>query len=95
MITQKRFTGILAGVAVLLMIPFIAMQFNSDINWSVGDFIVMGGLLLGAGLLGELVIRRVKRKEYRLILIAAIIIAFLLVWAELAVGIFGSPFEGS
>ena len=96
MVTQnKRLLLILLSVPLLLLIPFIAMQFNSGVNWSPVDFLVMGILLLGVGLMGELVFRKVKSTEYRIILCAALLVAFLLVWAEIAVGIFGTPFAGS
>jgi hypothetical protein len=71
------------------------MQFTDDVKWSPLDFIVMGILLLGTGLMCELVMRRVKKIEYRIAIIGAILIGFFLIWAELAVGIFGTPFAGS
>ena len=96
MITQnKRLMGIVLGVAFILSIPLIAMQFTNEVDWDLRDFVVMGMLLLGTGLLCELVIRSVKNKDYRIGLIAVILVALFLIWAELAVGIFGSPFAGS
>lgn len=96
MITQnKRLIGILLSVVLLLLIPFIAMQFTTEVDWKLGDFLIMGVLLLGTGLACEFVIRKVRKLDYRIAICAAIIIAFLLIWAELAVGIFGSPFAGS
>lgn len=96
MLTQnKRLAGILLTVVLLLLIPFIAMQFNSGVDWSGADFIMMGALLLGTGLLCELVLRKVKKTEHRLLVCGAVLLAFLLLWAELAVGIFGTPFAGS
>jgi hypothetical protein len=96
MITQnKRLIGIVLAVAFLLFIPLVAMQFTSEVNWSPFDFLIAGILLLGTGLLCELVIRKVTRFEYRLELIILILVVLFLVWAELAVGIFGSPFAGS
>jgi len=96
MLTQnKRIYGILLTVAILLLIPFTAMQFTNEVNWSVSDFIIAGGLLLGTGLMIELVIRNVKNVKYRLAICAVILLALLLVWIELAVGIFGTPFAGS
>jgi uncharacterized membrane protein len=96
MLTQnKRLAGIVLTVAILLLIPFIAMQFTNEVNWSVSDFMVAGVLLLGTGLLCELVIRKVKNTRYRLIICAVILLALLLIWIELAVGIFGTPFAGS
>ena len=92
---SKRVIGILLTVALLLMIPLIAMQFTDGINWSLFDFVVMGVLLLGTGLLCELVLRKVKNTEHRLALCGAILVVLFLIWAELAVGIFGTPFAGS
>lgn len=92
---NKRLFIILAAVPLLLLIPLIGMQISAEINWSFFDFLIMGILLLGAGLLLELVLRKIRGKENRIALVAIIVILFLLVWAELAVGIFGTPFAGS
>ena len=95
-ITQnKRLIGIVLTVALLLLIPLIAMQFTDEVDWKLPDFIIMGVLLLGTGLLCELVMRKVKRLKYRIIICGALLIALFLIWAELAVGIFGTPFAGS
>jgi hypothetical protein len=96
MITQnQRLIGIVLTVALLLLLPLIAMQFTDEVNWSSFDFVVMGILLLGTGLLCELVMRLVKKIEYRIAICGAILVALFLIWAELAVGIFGTPFAGS
>lgn len=71
------------------------MQFTSDVKWSAFDFAVAGTLLFGTGLLLELVLKKVKTTKYRIIISAALFIALFLVWAELAVGIFGTRFAGS
>ena len=92
---NKRLTIILLAVPVLLMIPFIGMQFTNEIDWSPFDFLVMGILLLSAGIVLEIVLRKISGKQNRIALIAIIVIVFLLIWAELAVGIFGTPFAGS
>ncbi len=96
MITQnKRLIGIVLSVALLLLIPLIAMQFTEEVDWNLFDFIIMGILLLGTGLMIELTLRKIKNKNYRIIFIAGILFAFFLVWAELAVGVLGTPFAGS
>ncbi len=92
---NKRLIGILLTVALLLLIPLIAMQFTDEVNWSLFDFVVMGVLLLGTGLMCELVMRKVKNIGHRLAICGTILIALFLIWAELAVGIFGTPFAGS
>ena len=93
-IQNKRLMVIVLTVAVLLLIPLIAMQFTNAVNWNMFDFIVAGGLLLGTGLLCELVMRKVKKTNYRISICAVLLAALLLIWAELAVGIFGTPFAG-
>jgi hypothetical protein len=94
-IQNKRLTGILTTVAVLLLIPLIAMQFSPEVNWSPVDFAVAGVLLFGTGLSCELVLRKVKKTVHRIVICGAIILVLLLIWMELAVGIFGTPFAGS
>ncbi len=91
---NKRLIIIVLVVAFLLLIPFIAMQFTNEVNWSLFDFIAAAVLLLGTGLLCELVLRKVKKAKHRIIICFALFILLLLIWVELAVGIFGSSIAG-
>ena len=86
---------ILQMVGLLLIIPLIAMQLTDEVEWSLFDFIIMGTLLLITGLMGEIIFKKVKKYKHRVILYVIVSITFLLIWAELAVGIFGTPFAGS
>ena len=86
---------ILQMVGLLLIIPLIAMQLTDKVEWSLFDFIIMGTLLLITGLMGEIIFKKVKKYKHRVILYVVVSITFLLIWAELAVGIFGTPFAGS
>ena len=96
MITHnQRLIGIVIIVALLLLIPLVAMQFTNEVNWTLSDFVVMGALLLGTGLLCELVMRKVNNIKYRVAICGVILAALVLIWIELAVGIFGTPFAGS
>ena len=92
---NKRVIFILIAVHSLLLIPLIAMQFNTGVDWKILDFLIMSVLLSGTGLLCELVLRKVKSIKGRIIFCSIVLLVFLLVWAELAVGIFGSSFAGS
>ena len=92
---NNRLKIILLIVLGILLVPLIAKQFTSEVNWGVEDFALMVVLLFGTGLLIEVVLRYVQSKGNRILLCSLIIIALFLVWAELAVGIFGSPFAGS
>lgn len=96
MTTQnKRLIGILIAVAVLLFVPFAAMRFTDEVKWSSFDFIVAGLLLLGTGLACEFALRVIRKPQHRIAVCAAILAALVLVWIELAVGLFGTPFAGS
>jgi hypothetical protein len=92
---NKRLIGIVLTVALLLLIPLIGMQFTDEVRWTKIDFITAGVLLLGTGLLCELVIRLVTKTGYRIAIIAAILFALFIIWAELAVGLIGTRFAGS
>lgn len=92
---NQRLTGILLTGALLLLIPLIAMQFTAEVNRTLFDFVIAGFLLLGTGLICELVVRKVKSMNHRLGFLAGILLVLFLVRAELAVGIFGTPFAGS
>jgi len=76
------------------MIPLIAMQLTDEVKWSLFDFIIMGAVLSITGLVGEVILKKVKKSKHRLILYITIVMIFFLIWAELAVGIFGTPFAG-
>ena len=86
---------ILPIVGLLLSIPLIAMQLTDEVNWSFFDFIIMGIMLSITGLALGIIIKKIKYHKYRNIFIAIIIMIFLLIWAELAVGLFGTPFAGN
>jgi dipeptide/tripeptide permease len=92
---NKSQKNILIVVAILLSIPLIAMQFTDEVSWTILDFVVMGILLLSIGFICELTIRKVSKIKHRIAICITILVVFLLIWAELAVGIFGTPFAGS
>ena len=64
------------------------MKITDEINWSPLDFIIMGFLLtiLGAGI--NFVINYTKNFENRTLYIGILVLIFLLIWAQLSVGIF-------
>lgn len=92
---DKRLIAIMLVAVLLLLVPFAAMQFTNEVNWSGFDFTIAGILLIGTGLACELVLRKIKKPTHRIIICLIILAALFLVWAELAVGVFGTPFAGS
>ena len=86
----------LSTAAILLLIPFTAMKLGIDgVKWTAIDFAAAAVMLFGAGITIEIALRIVKRFDYRIAACVAILLALALVWAELAVGILGTPFAGS
>jgi len=96
MMTLKQKTVLVyATPAVLLCIPLLGNIFSEEFDWSPGDFVIGAVLLFGTAFIIDLILRIVKNKTYKILLSVAILILLLLVWAELAVGIFGTPFAGN
>ncbi len=76
-------------VALLLLLPAVAMQFTSEVDWTPSDFVVMGVLLGSAGLSTEFLVRRSGSNAYRIGAVVAMAAAFLTIWINLAVGMIG------
>ena len=70
-----------------LLVPLLAMQFTTEVQWDETDFIVMGVLVFGIASTFVLVARKASCK-YRALIGLTFLLAFLYIWAELAVGIF-------
>ena len=80
---------------LLLLLPLIGMFVSNQINWSFFDFFIMGILILSLSFSIKQVLKLTKNIKYRSLILGITVIVFLLVWAELAVGIFGNPFAGN
>ena len=78
------------AAALLLLLPAIAMQFTSEVDWDETDFIVMGVMLFAACGTCELAARASGNGAYRIGAVVAVGVAFLTVWANLAVGMIRS-----
>lgn len=75
---------------ILLLLPAVAMQFNVDgVEWTTRDFLTMGAILLVACGSFEIAARQAPNFTYLLAAALGIGTGFLLVWADLAVGIIG------
>ena len=82
-------------VGFLPLIPMIAMQLKEEVNWSFFDFVIMGIMLFITGLAFGIIIKKTKYQKYRPVFMTIILMIFLLIWAELGVGLFGTPFAGN
>ena len=94
-VKNKRLGGIWTTAGFLLLIPLIATQLSGAVTWDGFDFFIAAVLLFGTGFTIELVLPKVKDKDSKMVVIAAVLMLLFLIWAELSVGIFGSAFAGS
>lgn len=96
--TLTKRLGVSALVAgALLLIP-LALQLTigtgvdgEGFNWKLGDFVVIGVLLFCTGLAIDFAVRKITNPTSRVFAVIAIVLALLLIWADLAVGIFNIP----
>lgn len=94
--TQKQKTlTIYAFPLALLSIPLLGNLFSKEVNWSGSDFLIAGVLLFTTAFLINLVRNRIKKQNQKVLIVIFILLALALIWLELAVGIFGSPFAGN
>jgi hypothetical protein len=90
MTLAKSLVRLALATACLLLIPLVAMQFTSEVVWTLSDFVIAGSLLFGAGLAYVLVARLGNNTSYRLGAGVAVAAGLLLIWVNLAVGFIGS-----
>jgi hypothetical protein len=83
---NKLIVWIAVATGLLLLIPWIAMQFTSDVAWTLLDFVTAGALLFGTGLLFVLAARKLPKHRVAIAIVLAAVLIY--IWAELAVGIF-------
>lgn len=96
MILDRQKTTIIFAVPVLLLLlALLGNTFVKGWNWSVSDFLIAAVLLFGTAFFVNLVIRSKRKILSKLAICFVILLVLVLIWAELAVGIFGSPFAGS
>ena len=80
---------------ILLALPALAMLLTSSVAWTAADFIVAALLLGSVTLMADITLRKVRSRRTATLLIGVLFMAVLVVWIELAVGLFGSPLAGS
>lgn len=80
-------------VAVLLVV-FLASLLSDQVTWSIYDFLIGGGLIFVFATIETILWNKLKSK-HRLFVVLFVLLVFLILWAEMAVGLFDSPLAGS
>lgn len=94
-IPKNQILTVLVIVSTLLTIPLIAMQFTTEVQWDLLDFVIAAAILISVGMFIAFVMNQPVLQKYRWFIISAVVLVFVLLWMELAVGLFGSPIAGS
>lgn len=92
---KKKILIRLVTVWSILLLPLVGGQLSTEIQWDLADYIVAAVLLTAAVIGVELILIFNLSKRQQMVLLIVFFLSFLLLWAELAVGIFGSPLAGS
>lgn len=85
---RKAAGPVALATLLLLLVPLVAMQFSGEVDWTVGDFAAAGLLHFPAGLAGAVSLKVIRARWRRAVAMAGIAFVVLVVWAELAVGLF-------
>ena len=91
----RAFIKIFGITIVLLLLPFVSSLLNDQIDWDILDYSVMGSMIFTAISLFFYTNRKFKKTKSSYWIEIFILVIFLLLWAELAVGIFNTPLAGS
>ena len=78
------------GLLALWLVPLIAKQFTDEIQWTVSDHVFWAIMLIVPGAIVNLTSRLTGDWAYRFGIIIALGAAFVITWANLAVGIVGN-----
>jgi len=61
---------------------------SEEFQWDIGDYMIAGLMLNILGIVLLIIHRYIDNKQLRFSVLAITIVAFILMWVELAVGIF-------
>jgi hypothetical protein len=92
---RRDLVRVLLGTAAILTVPLVAMRFTEEVNWGPGNFAAAALLLGGTGSLYVLFTHKLRTPAQRRTIGGGLLLTLMLVWVELAVGLFGSPLAGS
>jgi len=86
---------ILIIVVLILTIPWLEqLDGKAAFHWTFFDYCAAFILLSTFGFGIEYLVRKTKSKKGKFLIILVLTLLFMLLWAELAVGIFNSPIAG-
>ena len=87
---KQNVLHVLLLTIIILLLPLIGKQFSTEVAWTFFDFVAMGALIFGSGLVFEFLRSRGGSLAYTAGAAIAVATLLTLIWVNLAVGIIGS-----
>ena len=84
----KKYIVVVVFVLFLLLIPFTMMLLTDRIRWSLLDFTIAVILLVITISTIHFIFRKIKNTKYFIVTSIAFLLLMLLIWIEIAVGVF-------
>ena len=85
---------IYASALIVFILPLILSFYIEDFNWSLFDFLWAGILIFGLAFALHFILKITANRKTKMLLLLGCFLFFVLLWLELAVGVFGSPIAG-
>jgi hypothetical protein len=95
MLKTLRLFFLLLAAWSLLLIPYFGSFLNKEIHWTTFDYTLAGSVLTLVALVIEFILRKTSSTLKKILLLLLWTGLIGICWAEVAVGIFDSPFAGN
>lgn len=96
MMTKQQKTALIFAIPSLLMVAaFVANNFAEGFNWTVSDFLIAAFLLFGTASFIYMIVNSKLSVRAKTMISIVIVLILMVIWVEMAVGLFGSPIAGS
>lgn len=95
MIKQQKPLLIFAIPSLLMIAAFISNNFVEGFNWTFSDFLIATILLFGTASIIYMIVNSKLSVRAKTMISIVIVIILMVIWVEMAVGLFGSPIAGS
>ena len=87
---SQYFSYLALITAILLIIPWLAMQVTAEVNWAPADFVFAGVMVFGTGTAFKLITSKFSTLLYKIAVGIALVSGFILIWINGAIGIIGA-----
>lgn len=95
MTKQQKTALVFAIPSLLMVVAFISNNFVEGFNWTGSDFLIAAILLFGTASFIYMIVSSKLSVRAKTIISIVIIHILMIIWVEMAVGLFGSPIAGS